>query len=98
MAELKSRQLTSQAEFKNKKIVLVSVPGAFTPTCSVSHLPSYLSNKEKLKAQGVDQVIVIAFNDAWVQSAWGKANGVKDDYFVSFILFFTLDETRAANQ
>lgn len=70
-------------EFKNKKVVLVSVPGAFTPTCQVSHIPSYINNKEKLKAQGVDQVVVVAFNDAWVMSAWGKANGVKDDFIVS---------------
>jgi len=69
-------------EFKNKKVVLVSVPGAFTPTCQVSHIPSYINNKEKLKAQGVDQVVVVAFNDAWVMSAWGKANGVKDDFIV----------------
>jgi alkyl hydroperoxide reductase 1 len=75
--------LTAATEFKNKKVVIVAVPGAFTPTCQASHLPSYINNKEKLKAQGVDQVVVIAFNDAWVMSAWGKANGISDDFFVS---------------
>ncbi|KAL6857984.1 peroxiredoxin type-2 [Amphichorda felina] len=70
------------AEFKKKKVVLVSVPGAFTPTCSVSHIPSYIQNADKLKAQGVDQIVVIAFNDAWVMSAWGKANGIKDDFII----------------
>lgn len=75
----------ASAEFKNKKVVLVSVPGAFTPTCSVSHVPSFIENKEKLKAQGVDHVVVIAFNDAWVMSAWGKANGVKDDFIVGSV-------------
>ncbi|CAN8100677.1 unnamed protein product [Discula destructiva] len=69
-------------EFKNKKVVIVAVPGAFTPTCSEQHVPSFLEKKEELKAKGVDQVIVIAFNDAWVMSAWGKANGVKDDFFI----------------
>lgn len=74
-------------EFKKKKVVLVSVPGAFTPTCQKSHLPSYIQNKEALKAKGVDQVVVIAFNDPFVMSAWGKANGIKDD----FILFASDD-------
>ena len=71
------------AEFQNKKVVLVAVPGAFTPTCQEQHVPSYLANLEKFKAKGVDQIIVIASNDAWVMSAWGKANGVKDDSIVS---------------
>lgn len=44
---------------------------------------SYIKNKDKLKAKGVDQVVFIASNDHWVMSAWGKANGVKDDYIVS---------------
>ncbi|KAH7185555.1 Redoxin [Fusarium flagelliforme] len=66
-------------EFKNKKVVLVSVPGAFTPTCSGSHVPSYVENIDKIKAKGVDQVIVIAVNDAFVMHGWAKANGITDD-------------------
>lgn len=66
-------------EFKNKKVVLVAVPGAFTPTCQVQHVTSYLAKLDELKAKGVDQVIFIASNDHWVMAAWGKANGVKDD-------------------
>lgn len=69
-------------EFKNKKVVLVAVPGAFTPTCQVAHIPSYTDNIDKLKAKGVDQVVVIASNDAFVMSAWGKANNVKDDFII----------------
>jgi alkyl hydroperoxide reductase 1 len=76
------QKFDASQEFKNKKVVIVAVPGAFTPTCQASHLPSYINNKEKLKAQGVDQVVVIAFNDAWVMSAWGKANGISDDFFI----------------
>ncbi|KAL1890744.1 peroxiredoxin type-2 [Sporothrix stenoceras] len=72
-------------EFKNKKAVIVSVPGAFTPTCQEQHIVSYLQNREALKAKGVDQVIVLASNDHWVMAAWGKANGVADDS----ILFVT---------
>lgn len=66
-------------ELANKKAVIVAVPGAFTPTCSSAHLPSYINNLEKLKAKGVDQVIFLAHNDAFVMSGWGKVNGIKDD-------------------
>lgn len=62
----------------------MSVPGAFTPTCQNTHLPGFLEKKDALKAKGVSQVLVIAFNDPFVMSAWGKANGCKDDFFVSF--------------
>ncbi|EFQ98348.1 hypothetical protein MGYG_01381 [Nannizzia gypsea CBS 118893] len=66
-------------EWANKKVVLVSVPGAFTPTCSATHLPDYVSKLGELKNKGVDNVVVIAFNDPFVMSAWGKANGVTGD-------------------
>jgi alkyl hydroperoxide reductase 1 len=66
--------------------VLVAVPGAFTPTCQEQHIVSYLSHLAELKAKGVDKVIFIASNDAFVMSAWGKANGIKDESIVS--LFF----------
>ncbi|KAK3336672.1 Redoxin [Cercophora scortea] len=72
-------QYDASKEFKNKKVVLVAVPGAFTPTCQEQHVPSYLANLDNLKAKGVDQVIFIASNDHWVMAAWGKANGVKDE-------------------
>jgi len=66
-------------EWADKKVVLFSVPGAFTPTCSVSHLPGYIQNLPTLEAKGVDIVAVTAFNDPFVMSAWGKANNVKGD-------------------
>ncbi|MCJ1485392.1 hypothetical protein MMC06_005566 [Schaereria dolodes] len=72
-------------EFADKKVVLFAVPGAFTPGCSVRHLPGFIENLDKIKAKGVDIVAVIAFNDAWVMSAWSKANGIKNDD----ILFMT---------
>ncbi|KAF4628374.1 hypothetical protein G7Y89_g9773 [Cudoniella acicularis] len=77
-------------EWANKKVVLFSVPGAFTPGCSARHLPGYINNLAALKAKGVDIVAVIAFNDAWVMSAWGKANGIKGDD----ILFLSDVETK----
>ncbi len=71
------------ADFKNKKVVLVAVPGAFTPLCQGKHVVSYTENIDKLKAKGVDEVVIISVNDAFVMSAWGKANGILDEYIVS---------------
>ena len=75
---------TPRTEFKEKKVVLVSVPGAFTPTCQNNHVPGYIKLLPELKKKGVDQIVVVAYNDAFVMAAWGKANGVKDDSIVSF--------------
>jgi len=66
-------------EFKTKKAVLVAVPGAFTPTCQEKHVVSYIADLGKIKAKGVEEVVIVASNDAFVMSAWGKANGVLDD-------------------
>ena len=57
--------------------------GAFTPSCSEQHLPGYIQNLDKLKAKGVDVVAVVAYNDPFVMSAWGKANQVKSNDVVS---------------
>jgi len=64
-------------EWKGKKIVVVSVPGAFTPTCHQNHLPPYLEKYEELKAKGVDEIYVLAVNDVFVMSGWGRAEGFK---------------------
>lgn len=74
--------ITNHTEWADKKVVLFSVPGAFTPGCSAKHLPGFIENLPELKKKGVDIVATIAFNDAWVMSAWGKANGIKDDSIV----------------
>jgi peroxiredoxin len=57
---------------KGKKVVIFGLPGAFTPTCSAKHVPSYLANLDKLKAKGVDEVICMAVNDAFVMGAWAR--------------------------
>lgn len=61
--------------FAGKKGVLFAVPGAFTPGCSKTHLPGYIENAEKFKAKGVDVVVCVAVNDAFVMAAWGEAQG-----------------------
>ncbi|MEJ1157774.1 peroxiredoxin [Prosthecomicrobium sp. N25] len=69
---------TTAEIFGGKKVVLVGVPGAFTPTCSMNHLPGFLDNLDVLKAKGVDEVAVVAVNDVFVMDAWAKASGGKD--------------------
>jgi len=61
--------------FGGKKVVLFSLPGAFTPTCSAKHLPGYVGNADALKSKGVDEVACLAVNDAFVMGAWGDAQG-----------------------
>ena len=56
-------------------VVLFAVPGAFTPGCSMIHLPGYVKNREALKAKGVETIACISVNDPWVMDAWGKAQG-----------------------
>jgi peroxiredoxin len=64
--------------FKGKKVALFGVPGAFTPTCSASHLPGYVKNADALRDKGADDIICLAVNDAFVMTAWGVDQNVGD--------------------
>ena len=64
--------------FAGKKVVLVSVPGAFTPTCSAKHLPGFLEHADEITSRGVDTIACMAVNDVFVMNAWGKDQGVGD--------------------
>jgi peroxiredoxin len=73
---------TTAEIFGGKKIVLFALPGAFTPTCSSTHLPRYEELYDEIKAQGVDEVICLSVNDAFVMFQWGKQQGVKNIFLL----------------
>ena len=70
--------LSSDELFGGKKVLLVSVPGAFTPTCSMHHLPGLVEHAEQIRAKGVATIACMAVNDAFVMAAWGKHLGAED--------------------
>ena len=63
--------------FADRKVVLFALPGAFTPTCSAKHLPGFIEAASDFKGKGVDDIICLSVNDAWVMDAWGKAQGAQ---------------------
>ncbi len=76
------QDLTSAEIFQGKKVVLFALPGAFTPTCSSNHLPRYEELHEEFRAHGVDQIICLSVNDAFVMFQWGKAVGAKNVFLL----------------
>lgn len=61
--------------FGGRKVVVFAVPGAFTPTCSEQHLPGFIEKSDEIKAKGVDEIVCVSVNDAFVMNAWGKDRG-----------------------
>jgi len=72
------KDVSTDELFKGKKVVLFSVPGAFTPTCDAKHLPGFVQLADQIHAKGVDTIACMAVNDVFVMNAWGKASSVGD--------------------
>ena len=70
--------ITSSQFFAGKRVALFAVPGAFTPTCSARHLPSFVEKAGELKAKGIDEIAGISVNDPFVMAAWNKSDGSDD--------------------
>ena len=73
------REVSTEDLFRGKRVVLFATPGAFTPTCSAKHLPGFNDNLDAFKAKGIDQVVCMAVNDAFVMGAWAKSQNVNPD-------------------
>lgn len=81
LQELKNGEMithNTRELFANKKVVMFAVPGAFTPTCSAAHLPGYVVSADELKAKGIDAIICLSVNDAFVMAAWGEAQNAEN--------------------
>jgi peroxiredoxin len=75
MKDGKMQDITTDEIFRGKKVVLFAVPGAFTPTCSMQHLPGFVEKADEIKKKGVDTIACVSVNDAFVMDAWGKDKG-----------------------
>ncbi len=69
------QKLSTDVIFGGRKVAVLGVPGAFTPTCSSNHLPGYINSADALRAKGIDSIVCIAVNDVHVMNAWSKATG-----------------------
>ncbi|CAA0103632.1 Glutathione amide-dependent peroxidase [Zhongshania aliphaticivorans] len=78
MGEKGPQDITTDDIFAGKKVVLFAVPGAFTPGCTLTHLPGYVVNADKIKAKGVDTIACLSVNDAFVMGAWGKSQNAEE--------------------
>jgi peroxiredoxin len=70
--------LSTDELFGGRKVVVFAVPGAFTPTCSNQHLPGFVAKSDEIKAKGVDEIVCLSVNDAFVMGAWGEDQGTGD--------------------
>ena len=77
------KETSTDEIFKGKKVVLFAVPGAFTPTCSAKHLPGFVQHQAELKAKGVERIVCMAVNDAFVLGAWAKEQKTGDIVMLS---------------
>lgn len=95
-------KISSDEFFSGKRVVVFGVPGAFTPTCSLNHLPGYLENRDAILAKGVDDIAVVSVNDHHVMGAWAKSTGAEGkirflaDWDASFAKATGLDKDLSA--
>jgi peroxiredoxin len=78
MKEGKPTPISTGEIFEGKTVALFALPGAFTPTCSAKHVPGYVQNFEALQDKGIDSIVCVSVNDAFVMGAWGKDQGAGD--------------------
>ena len=78
-----TQKIKSDELFKNQKVIIIGVPGAFTKVCSVKHLPGYVKNFEVAKQKGVTKIVCISVNDPNVMKAWGENQKVEDKIFMA---------------
>lgn len=78
MGEEGPEPVSTDELFADKRVILFSVPGAFTPTCSAKHLPGFINQADEIMAKGADAIVCIAVNDVFVMHAWGQAQGAGD--------------------
>lgn len=90
------KPLDLQEELKDGTVIITAIPGAYTPTCSLKHIPDYIKNVEEFKKKGVKRVIVLAVNDPFVLSAFGKSVGYKDEE--NFVIFATDPEGQISSK
>lgn len=90
------KTLDLSKELPGHRVVITSAIGAFTPPCTENHIPTYLDNVAKFKAKGVDRIIVLTVNDPFVNSAWAKALGYKDDD--NYVIFATDPEAALSKE
>ncbi|MCC6764735.1 MAG: peroxiredoxin [Deltaproteobacteria bacterium] len=74
MADGKPSQVSLAELSRGKRVVVFAVPGAFTPTCSMKHLPGFVEQEKALRAKGADEIVCVSVNDAFVMDAWGKSS------------------------
>lgn len=72
------KEISVEQLCKGKKVVMFAVPGAFTPTCSMKHLPGFIEKSDEIKGKGIDSIACVSVNDAFVMDAWGKSVGAGD--------------------
>ena len=82
ISESGPKKISSKELFAGKKVILVGVPGAFTPTCSLEHLPGFIEKKKEIYEKGIEKIIFVSKNDPFVMNEWKKSKSENDIIFI----------------